>query len=314
MTSIRRLNVGSVGAPVRKLEQQLKQRGLLQGPVDRFFDAKTKAAVTKFEHQHGWKEDGVVGKRIWDRLELGGAGSTSNSQAPQGNGKFNVVSMNVKSNPEMSQDKVLHDVRKAAKTGDIIGWQEIAPERYRDAIRGLAGFDHFMPKGLETPISWKSKEFKLLDSGVERMHDGEAGISPHRAVAWVKLKNKDTGETIIHMNTHLISGAWNGKHTASDPWRKKMWHRHIERMGNMVERFEKKGHPVTISGDFNRNHFKVFGNKVAYDSGLRAGTHGSATLDYVMHTPHESLKKVRSSVDDNYASDHNAVIVRYDLD
>ena len=71
---------------------------------------------------------------------------------------------------------------------------------------------------------------------------------------------------------------------------------------------------VTITGDFNRNHFKVFGNKVAYDSGLRAGTHGSATLDYVMHTRHEALQKLSNRVDSKFASDHNAVIVRYDLD
>ncbi len=235
--------------------------------------------------------------------------------APRGDGKgvFDVVSMNVKSNPEMSQDKVIHDVRRAAKTGEIIGWQEIAPERYRDAIRHLPGFNHFMPKGLQTPISWKSSEFKLLDSGVEHMHGGRAGVSPNRSVAWVKLKNKETGETMIHMNTHLVSGAWNSKVQATDPWRQQMWHQHMEKMGKLVERFEKQGHPVTITGDFNRNHFKVFGKKVAYDSGIHAGTHGSSTLDYVMHTRNEALKKLSSRVDDHFASDHNAVVVRYDI-
>ncbi len=267
MLSIRGLRVGSVGAPVRKLEQQLKQQGLLKGPA---------------------KGDGQ--------------------------GVFDVVSMNVKSNPEMSQDKVLHDVRKAARTGDIIGWQEIAPERYRDAIRGLPGFDHFMPKGLQTPISWRSKDWKLLGSGVERMHGGKPGISPNRTVAWVKLQNKETGKTMIHMNTHLVSGAWNARHTASDPWRKAMWNQHIEKMGRMIERFERQGHPVTITGDFNRNHFKVFGEKVAYDSNLHVGTHGSSTLDYVMHARHESLKALKATVTDSFASDHNAVSVRYDLD
>ena len=113
MTSIRRLSVGSVGAPVRKLEQQLKQQGLLRGPVDHFFDAKTRAAVTRLEHRNGWKEDGVVGERISKRFDLG---LTDDKSGPKGdgNGVFDVVSMNVKSNPEMSQDKVTHDVRRAA--------------------------------------------------------------------------------------------------------------------------------------------------------------------------------------------------------
>ncbi len=312
MSPIRRLSVGSTGAQVRKLEQELKERKLLKGPVDTRFDKKTKAAVQKFEHSRGWKEDGVVGGRISKALGLGLTGPTGGSKP--GKGVFDVVSMNVKSNPLMSQDKVLHDVRKAAKTGEIIGWQEIAPERYRQAIRNLPGFSHFMPKGLQTPISWKKDQFKLLDSGVERMHGGQAGVSPHRTVAWVKLQNKETGKTMIHMNTHLVSGAWNTKIQRSDPWRKAMWNQHMTKMGKLVERFEKKGHPVTITGDFNRNHFKVFGNKVDYDSGLRTGTHGSSTLDYVMSTKHPGLKKVSSRVDSGYASDHNGVIVRYDLD
>lgn len=314
MSTLRRLSVGSVGTPVRKLEQELKQRGLLKGPVDNRFDARTKEAVKRFERRHDLHVDGVVGRRIDTLLDLGLAPSKPSGPKAGGNGVFDVVSMNVKSNPLMSQDKVLHDVRRAAKTGEIIGWQEIGPERYRDAIRSLKGFSHFMPKGLETPISWKSSEFKLLDSGVERMHGGLAKVSPHRQVAWVKLQNRETGETVIHLNTHLVSGAFNSKIQRSDPWRKAMWARHMEKMGNLVERFERQGHPVTITGDFNRNHFKVFGNKVAYDSGLRAGTHGSSTLDYVMHTPNRSIKKVSTHVDRNYASDHNAVVVRYDLD
>lgn len=301
---------------MRRLEQELKERGLLQGPADGTFDARTKAAVSRFEQQNGWKQNGVVGERIWDRFELGGTESSqpATSGPRNGSGAFNVVSMNVKSNPLMPQAAVVHDVRRAAKQGDIIGWQEIGPERYRDAIRDLPGFAHFMPKGLETPISWRKSEFELLDSGVKRMHGGLAGVSPHRQVAWVKLKNKDTGEVMIHMNTHLVSGAWNTKKQPTDPWRQRMWNKHIRQMGEMIEGFEKKGHPVTISGDFNRNHFRVFGDDVRYDSGLRAGTHGRSTLDYVMSTRNPDLDKLRNRVDRDYRSDHNAVIVRYDLD
>ncbi len=306
------LTIGSTGAAVRKLEQELKQRGLLEGPVDATFDARTAAAVKRFEHQQGWTEDGVVGQRIWDRFDLGPAPGAARTRDNQG--VFDVVSMNVKSNPLMRPDQVRHDIQKAGRLGDVIGWQEIKPANYREAIRKLPGFDTFMPKGLETPISWRTSEFKLVDSGVERMHGGRAGVSPHRAVAWVKLKNKETGDTLVHMNTHLVSGAWNSKQQATDPWRKKMWNLHIEKMGKLVDRFERQGFPVTITGDFNRNHFKMFGNDVAYDSGLHAKTHGRSTLDYVMHTRNPDLRKVRTHVDPGFASDHNAVVVRYDLD
>jgi len=305
MTTTHRLSVGSTGAPVRRLEQELKERGLLEGPVDGVFDAKTAAAVSAFEKSQGWKVNGVVGERIWDRFELGGRDTQ---------GRFSVVSMNVKSNPEMPQAQVRHDVQRAAKTGDIIGWQEIGPQRYKDAIRDLKGFNTFMPPGLQTPISWNTDKFKLLDSGVKKMHGGLAGVSPHRQVAWVKLKNRETGQVMIHMNTHLVSGAWNSKQQPTDPWRQKMWRKHISQMKDMVERFEKQGFPVTISGDFNRNHFRVLGDQVKYDSGLHANTHGRSTLDYVMHTPHRELQKLGTRTDNRYHSDHNAVIVRYDID
>ena len=48
-------------------------------------------------------------------------------------------------------------------------------------------------------------------------------------------------------------------------------------------------------------------------SGLRAGTHGKSTLDYVMHTRHDALKKLSNKIDTRFASDHNAVVVRYDI-
>ncbi|MBL8955524.1 MAG: peptidoglycan-binding protein [Myxococcaceae bacterium] len=303
------MTVGSRGAAVLKLERELKERGLLRGPVDNVFDARTAEAVKKYERKSGFKVDGVVGQRIADRFDLPGA-----SQKPDGEGIFDVVSMNVKSNPIMRPGQMQHDVRKAARMGDIIGWQEISPANYRAEIRKQKGFDTFMPKGLQTPISWRTSEFELLDSGVERMHGGRAGVSPHRQVAWVKLQNKETGEVMVHMNTHLVSGAWNSKKQPTDPWRQKMWKQHIEKMGNLIERFEKKGVPVTITGDFNRNHFRMFGDEVKYDSGIRAGTHGRSTLDYVMSTRHAELSKVNTRVDRGFESDHNAVVVRYDLD
>ena len=97
MTTIRRLSVGSHGPAVRKLEQELKERGLLKGPVDNKFDAKTKAAVQKFEHRRGFKEDGVVGGRIARLLDIklpstaSTAGTTPPSAGNTRGGTFDVV-------------------------------------------------------------------------------------------------------------------------------------------------------------------------------------------------------------------------------
>lgn len=63
------------GEAVRTLEQKLKRRGLLDGPVDDRFDARTSAAVRKLQARAGLKVDGVVGARVW--RALGGAGEGS---------------------------------------------------------------------------------------------------------------------------------------------------------------------------------------------------------------------------------------------
>ena len=62
------------------------------------------------------------------------------------NPRFRTATINVKSNPEMSQAKVRHDVQRAAHAAGLIGWQEIGPDRYREAIRNLGPeWGHYMP-------------------------------------------------------------------------------------------------------------------------------------------------------------------------
>lgn len=326
----RRLSVGSTGPAVLKLEQELKERGLLKGAIDSNFDKATRQAVKRFERSNGWKANGVVGGRIWKKLELSGEaheGTTAN--VTRGKTKFSTVNINVKSNPPMSQDKVLHDVKRAAAAGDIIGWNEISTvkgpngDRYFDAIKSLGkDWGHYMPKHgnyrIPNPISWKKKEWDLVDSGFRRTHKngasaGHTNVSPARYVTWVKLKNKKTGDTIIRMNTHLISGAWNSKNNKAKEWRKDMWAVHMRKMGNMVSKFERSGLPVIIGGDFNRDSYKLFGNRVKYDNDLHVGTHGASTLDYVMHTRNKDLKRTGGTIQRGYASDHDAVKVNYQL-
>lgn len=327
-TQQRRLSVGSTGPAVLKLEQELKKRGLLEGPVDSVFDKATKQAVKRFERRHGWRVDGIVGGRIWKKLELSGAAHEGSvAEVKQGSTKFTTVNINVRSNPPMSQDKVLHDVRRAAAAGDVIGWNEISvlknkdgsrDDRYFDAIKSLGrDWGHYMPKHgdyrIPNPISWKKKDWDLVDSGFRRTHGGLAKVSPSRYVTWVKLKNKKTGDTIVRMNTHLVSGAWNGKDNKAKQWRKDQWRTHMRKLKEMVARFERSGLPVIIGGDFNRNRYKVLGDRVKYDNDLKVGTLGGSTLDYVMHTPNKDLKKVGGRVQGAYASDHDAVVVKYRL-
>ncbi len=318
------LHLGSRGPLVRTLEKKLKQQGLLKGPVDGFFDAKTKAAVKRFEDKKGWKKDGVVGNRLWravtgqkpqNVVKPGGGGQTTPSQK---DGAFKTVSINIKSNPVMPQAKVIADVKKASKQGDLIGWQEIGPARYFDAIKELGPeWGHYMPKDgklrIPIPISWKKSEFTLVDSGFQRTHNGLAKVSPHRYITWVKLKHKETGQEVVRINTHLVSGAWNAKKQATDPWRQAKWNIHMKKLDAMVERFQKQGLNVIVGGDFNRDSYKVLGNDVKYDNNLHVGTHGKSTLDYVMHVQDKDIATKGSKVVKGFHSDHDAVVVKYRL-
>lgn len=318
-----RLTEGSQGPAVRKLERELKERGLLKGPVDNKFDARTKEAVKRFERRHDWKVNGIVGERIWKLLNLGPAHSGTVTEVNTGGGAgekagaFRTVNINVKNNPVMPQSAVVHDVKRAAKEGSLIGWNEIGPDRYFKAIKDLGpDWGHYMPTDgklrIPNPISWKKSEWEKLDGGFMRTHDGKAKVSPHRYVTWVKLKNKDTGKTIIRMNTHLVSGAWS-KPKPTTEWRRDMWNIHMKKMGDLIEKFENKGLPVIIGGDFNRDSYRLFGNKVAYDNDLFVGTHGGSTLDYMMHTRGEGVRKEANRVQGGYKSDHDAVIVKYKI-
>ncbi|MFP2924203.1 peptidoglycan-binding protein [Pyxidicoccus sp. 3LG] len=340
------LKAGSRGPAVRKLENELKERGLLKGPADGRYDERTAEAVKRFERRNDRKVDGKVGGWIWNKLALGdgfegpkGGGSNPGSgQVHGGNpgtgtkapnhggdtgktGTFRTVTANIKSNPEMPQDKVVHDVRRAAAQGDLIGWQEIGPSRYFDAIKGLGKeWGHYMPKDgnlrIPVPISWKKSEWDLQDAGFKRTHNGQAKVSPHRYITWVKLKHKETGEEVVRLNTHLVSGAWtkSKQDRPSTPWRQEMWKKHMAQLDAMVERFEKQGHKVVVGGDFNRNGYKVLGNDVVYDNKLNVGTHGRSTLDYLMHTRDRELEHVRTRYERRLHSDHDAVVATYRLE
>lgn len=232
--------------------------------------------------------------------------------------RFRTATINVKSNPEMSQAKVRHDVRRAAASAGLIGWQEMAPDRYREAIRNLGPqWSHYLPRdgGLEipVPISWKNEVWKKEDAGFVRTHGGKAGISPNRYITWVKLKHRESGQEVVRINTHLVSGAWSKDRKPETPWRREMWNTHMRKLEEVVARFEKQGVAVVIGGDFNRDSYRVLGRDVAYDNDRFEGTHGRSTLDYLMHSRNGQLRRLGGRVQDGYASDHDAVIARYKL-
>ena len=344
------LHVGSKGAPVKNLEARLKAMGLYKGKVDAKFDQKTKEAVQKYERKNNRLTDGKVGSWIYnklvlgDRFEAGGKPGIGGGAGPKpdGGGKgggdvgkaddnvdsgktgtFTTVTANIRSSTLMPQSKVVHDVKKVARQGDLIGWQEIGPARYRDAVRSLGkDWGHYMPRDgklpIPNPISWKKDKWELMDSGFKKTHGGKAKVSPNRYITWVKLRDKKTGESIVRVNTHLVSGAWTKSKLdrPTTPWRQDMWKNHMADLDALVSRFEKKGEKVIIGGDFNRDSYRLLGNDVEYANNIHVGTHnGRATYDYLMNTRHKELKKLSAKVMPVRAfhTDHDPVVVKYKL-
>jgi hypothetical protein len=231
---------------------------------------------------------------------------------------FRTVNINVKNNPVMPQQKVRHDVQRAALDGSLIGWNEIGPDRYFAAIKQLGKeWGHYMPHDgkmrIPNPISWKKSIWKELDSGFVKTHGGKEKVSPARYITWSKLEHRDSHNTIVRVNTHLVSGAFTAGKTSPD-WRRNHWHEHMRELKELVSQFESKGFTVIVGGDFNRDSHKVLGNKVAYDNNLHVATHGRhSTYDYLMHTRSDHLKRIGGHVDTHFRSDHHAVIARYSI-
>ena len=240
------------------------------------------------------------------------------SASRPGDDTFTTLNVNIKSRPAMPQKAVLHDVRKAAKNADLIGWNEISLSRYREAIKSLGpGWGHYMPKDgkypISNPISYRKDEWKMEKGGFLKTHEGAHGIVPDRYITWAKLKHRGSSEKIVRINTHTVPGAFN-KSSSHNAWRRSSWNTHMSKLSNLVKKFEKQGYKVVIGGDFNKDSSKVLGNQVNYANGLnKPTTDGGSTLDYLMHTRTQGLRNLNGGVLDGFRSDHHAVLGTYRL-
>ncbi|MFP2958413.1 endonuclease/exonuclease/phosphatase family protein [Myxococcus sp. 1LA] len=137
---------------------------------------------------------------------------------------------------------------------DIIGWQEVENAEAHNKLEGLEHYNHFRP-GEERlaarnsiAISWRKNKFEKTGDGSRLTHGGTAGETPSRFVNWVVLKHKETGAKLAFINTHYISGAWNGQH----PDRQERWRTHNAVVREVVAELLGRGLPVVLVGDFNR--------------------------------------------------------------
>lgn len=59
----------STKATTREIQQALKNAGFYQGAVDGKLGPQSRSAIKEFQRVHGLKDDGVVGKQTWAKLQ-----------------------------------------------------------------------------------------------------------------------------------------------------------------------------------------------------------------------------------------------------
>ncbi|RKH34570.1 hypothetical protein D7Y13_35880 [Corallococcus praedator] len=148
----------------------------------------------------------------------------------------------------------LHGQATFKPLADIIGWQEVDTSEGHTKLGALEFYDHFRPGESRLDarnsiaISWRRNKYEKTGDGSRLTHGGEAEVTPSRFVNWVVLKNKETGAKLAFVNTHYISGAWNGEH----PERQERWRTHNAVVHEVVADLRGRGLPVVLVGDFNR--------------------------------------------------------------
>ncbi|AVD99293.1 phosphoesterase [Streptomyces phage BillNye] len=164
-----------------------------------------------------------------------------------------VVTANIRNNPDMLRKKVKADAATVSGLGGVLLFQEIGePEDHTDVKAAIGTAFTYVHDNVEIPIAFRKSSWNLLDSDVVLMHKGKRMTSPNRYLSWVLLERRSNKQLVCIMNTHFVSGAWNGTPKLNKAWRRERWLEHWKKMSSVVNYFHSQGVTVIFGGDFNR--------------------------------------------------------------
>lgn len=223
-----------------------------------------------------------------------------------------VVSSNIKSNPLMRKGKVLSDLRDLFAFAGVLMLQEISPAYYKRALRSVFGSAQWYVKGIgtECPIVLSKRAWEVLDVHVALAHKGKATASPNRYIVVVLARRLGTNKIVAFVNTHYVSGAWNGKFKTFKKWRQRMWTNHWLLEAEIVSILVAHGITVIGSGDFNRLHSTI---QKFHPDMKWLGTHG-IDGSFVVHAQGGALVVFnQKDIVQDLNTDHPAVVSHVSL-
>lgn len=178
-----------------------------------------------------------------------------------------VASQNVRNTPDLPRVMVRAAARRVSqiKGLSVVFWQEIVEgEDHRDIQDVMGRGWSWVQVDYAIPISYKKKQWHLVETGHELMHHGLERTSPNRLVTWVVLRkvkrfgSAGSRKVVCFMNTHFVSGAWNHKEKRNKEWRQQRWVEHWVKMRDLVWGFIERGITVIFGGDWNRAIVRKF--------------------------------------------------------
>jgi hypothetical protein len=153
----------------------------------------------------------------------------------------------------MLRKKVRADAETVSRLGGVLLFQEIGEKQDHADVKAAIGTAfNYVHDNVEIPIAFKKSSWNLLDSDSVLMHEGKRMTSPARYVSWVLLERRSNKQLVCIMNTHFVSGAWNGAPKLNKEWRRERWLEHWKKMSAIVRYFHSQGVTVIFGGDFNR--------------------------------------------------------------
>jgi hypothetical protein len=175
------------------------------------------------------------------------------------------VTANIKDNPDMPRAFVREDGQHVSILGSVILFQEIGEaEDHADIVRGLrAGGRSFVlarPDGVapgddraQIPIAYRNDLWRKVGDGYVKAHNGLGGVSPLRGLFWVDLEPVTRKLPAVRWcNLHMVSGAWDGDHKATQTVRRSMWQTHFGILEARLAAWKREGITVVFGGDWNR--------------------------------------------------------------